>query len=904
MKKQLTGALLLCAASFLPTVASAEELTVPVRWERAKNAARGQFENVAVARDTGKFVFAFTAAQLQEVSAEKGGISVYWNCDNNKMSGRFVKDFGADIQLNISLAERKVDLIFWQDESKRVTRSLNEGNLFLDLRENTLLLVLAADTLKGQEIAERSGLRINLAAPRRQRYDAIAMELDFSDSTLRKEKRVSFPGFRHLPAAFSHSPPDGKGIAVPVRWKCGEENFQSGRFRSIGFFQDETKYVFGFTGPVCRPGASILIYWNCDGDSRTGRFPKSLGVDLQLNVNLEKKNIQAILWENDRSKRQMTLYEDDFLIEETSGVLFLALRAEALKQVKIAEQSYLRVNHAVGNARLDSVEFTLNTAAKDNLFLPERMNFIRFGSKQDVEHKPSVAIPLRGTKKGISVWMCGAERFREEEATPDHAAPVEAFELKGAAGENEYLFFAVETEKPSSGPEVLPAPLRSDSGTEIAPGCLDIRYADYVENDRGERYTDVLLPSAPGRPSRRHFLVLSCRIPRDGKPGIYAGQLPLRINGAHAGTIPVRLEVYGFQLPEKPFFPTAFSVKQSHIAAKFPDRAVRERIYEKMLDQCERLRCGPRLLSTEPKLSLEGKTLKVDWKEYEGKLDRYLQRFSILQITPAQLGSHELFYRWNSLLGKKYKDAGDPEFQSVWAQFVRAYHQWFQAKGILDRSLFIIWDEPYSRWNDIMQSAEIVRRNAPDLPIGIFIDKYSPILEKYIDIWLLPFSGLAKTLASGNPANKRLWLYNSGGMNDFRIRAADLRAFYHLAYRCGIEGYLSSETNMIAQSGFRAGYFFNHYPQHCWMYVSEDGTDVYDSWRQLLINDGLDDFDYLSLYRELREKHGEREPGWLREALPFFRRDGKPEFKMKTIAEWNAVRDRIAREIVRLKQNK
>ena len=291
MRKHLTGALLLCAAMFHFSGASAEELTVPVRWERAKTAARGQLENVAVARDTGKFIFAFTAAQLQEVSAEKGGVSVYWNCDNDKRSGRFAKEFGADIQLNISLAERKVDLIFWQNESKRETRSLNEENLFLNLRENTLLLILAADTLKGQEIAERSSLRINLATPR-QRYDAIAMELDFNDSTLRKDKRVSFPGFRHLPAVFRHSPPDGKGIAVPVRWKCGEENFQPGRFRSIGFFQDETKYVFGFTGPVCKQGASILIYWNCDGDSRTGRFPKSLGVDLHLNVNLVKKTFR------------------------------------------------------------------------------------------------------------------------------------------------------------------------------------------------------------------------------------------------------------------------------------------------------------------------------------------------------------------------------------------------------------------------------------------------------------------------------------------------------------------------------------------------------------------------------------------------------------------------------------
>ena len=84
------------------------------------------------------------------------------------------------------------------------------------------------------------------------------------------------------------------------------------------------------------------------------------------------------------------------------------------------------------------------------------------------------------------------------------------------------------------------------------------------------------------------------------------------------------------------------------------------------------------------------------------------------------------------------------------------------------------------------------------------------------------------------------------------------------------------------------------------MYVSGDGREVYDSWRQLLLSDGLDDFDYLSIYRGLLKKRGESEPEWLAAVLPVFRKDGSVDFKIRTIAEWDAVRDRIAREIVRL----
>ena len=108
---------------------------------------------------------------------------------------------------------------------------------------------------------------------------------------------------------------------------------------------------------------------------------------------------------------------------------------------------------------------------------------------------------------------------------------------------------------------------------------------------------------------------------------------------------------------------------------------------------------------------------------------------------------------------------------------------------------------------------------------------------------------------------------------------------------------------MIAQSGCENGRFFNRYPQHCWMYVSGDGREVCDSWRQLLLSDGIDDFDYLSIYRDLLRKRGEREPEWLTAVLPVFRKDGSVDFKIRTIAGWNAVRDRIAREIVRMQSN-
>lgn len=899
MKSFISFALLL-SVSFLSAGTAGERIAVPLRWERNRTAASCQFEKIGAAEDSGNYVFAFTVAGLPELTAEKGSISVYWNCDGDKMTGRFGKSFGADIQFNIRLSDQSVNAILWENEKECSALSLPRENLHLAVNGNTVLMALRAEALRKLRIADRSMLRVN-AADSRKRRDSIDLEVDF-----RKRGEPVMATFecnspvRDASAAVS-APPPGKGIPVPVCWRR-TENVRPGQFRAIGFAQDKSKYIFGFAGRK-QTGGSILIYWNSDGDRMTGRFPGVLGVDIQFNVNPAERTVLATIWKDDKERRQMTLYEDDFLIEETGGVLFFVLRAEALKQVRVAAESSARVNHTVGTERKDSVEFTLGSGSRTELFLPERLNFIRFGSERNIRRKSAVAVPLRGTPPGVSVWSCGSERFQEQEATPEFSAPVTAFSMKAAAGETEHLFFAVETGQPFSRLELTAGPLKSSSGAVIGTEHQKIRYADFVEDDRGECYTDVLLPAFPGRAVKRQFTVFTCRVPRNAKPGVYTGELRLTINGNPAGTVPVQLEVYGFQLPEKPLLSTAFSVKQSHIRARFSDSETARRVYEKMLDQCARLRYGPRLLGVEPRFSLSGGQLQIDWSGHEKALEDYFQRFSVTQITPAQLGSHDVFFRWNSLLHKNYKDTGDPEFQSVWTQFVRQFYSRFRQNGYLNKILFIIWDEPYSCWNDIIRAVQVVRRNAPDLPVGIFIDKYEPLLENYIDIWLVPFSGLAGMRTDPKLAEKRVWLYNSGGVRNFRLPAADLRGFYLLAYRYKIEGFLSSEINMIAQSGCENGRFFNRYPQHCWMYVSGDGREVCDSWRQLLLSDGIDDFDYLSIYRNLLRKRGEREPEWLTAVLPVFRKDGSVDFKIRTIAGWNAVRDRIAREIVRMQSN-
>ncbi|MBQ6472197.1 MAG: hypothetical protein IJJ33_09450, partial [Victivallales bacterium] len=346
---------------------------------------------------------------------------------------------------------------------------------------------------------------------------------------------------------------------------------------------------------------------------------------------------------------------------------------------------------------------------------------------------------------------------------------------------------------------------------------------------------------------------------------------------------------FGFEMPEKPRFLTAFAIKRSYLMSHGWTAQRRSQVYQALLDQCERMRYGPRLLGSDPICSLENGLLKIDWSPVDDVLPSYFRRFDVSQIVPAQLGSHDKFVRWNSLLGMNYQGADDLEFQHVWVQFIQQYMTHFRQKGLLDKMLFIIWDEPYApQYHDIRVAAEIVRREAPGLPIGLFIAQYAEALADYIDIWLVAEDGIAD-LCAKLPPGKRKWLYNSGGLNNFRIGAADMRGYYLLAFRQGIEGFLFSESNHVDLCLEKDGRFHNLYPQHCWCYVTQDGSKVYDSWRQLLVQSGIDDYDYLAL---LQEKQGSL-PDWLTDILPGFR-EGRPDFRLRTAAEWNILRVRIA----------
>lgn len=702
-------------------------------------------------------------------------------------------------------------------------------------------------------------------------------------------------------SAFAAAPAAETLVHVPVIWQ--RPNAGEFQITQAGFFRDAQKYVFAFKinnlKQILSGKANAGLYWNCDGDRKSGRFPNSQGIDVQFNIDLKVRRIVIVRWLGARDRHYMTLYEDDYLVENNEDVLYIALRRPALSQLTIKDPSEFLLQLSHQGKRTQRVFCRINPKVPPKGLMEPPLKFTRFGAMKSSRIKQRMAFPVSRKKAASVVWDCRSERFSADEKTPAFSAPLPALQLKAARGETGSVFFAVETASPFSALKITPLQLTCGKKS-ISAKVQKIQYADYIANDRGTLFTDILFDSFPGKKVKRQFAVWHVAVPRDAAPGVYKGKLQLQINGKQDRPIPVELRVYNFALPKFPAMRSAFSVKNGHISARFPDSRIRKQIYNTMVSRAAAFRFGPRLPGTDPRFKLDSKgKLHIDWSGFDARAKYLIGTLGVntLQLPPGQLGSHDKFIRWNSILKKNYKNTADPEFQSVYKQYVRAYADHIKKLGIADKMLFVVWDEPYGL-EEPLKGARLVREAAPEIPIGIFIDRYEPSAGNEIDIWLTTLQNVAKTLKGAK--GKRVWLYNSNGVNNFRIPAADLRSFFFLADRHGIEGFLSSEINVISKTGIKNGTFFNHYPQHCLFYVSEDGKKVYDSWRLVLLRQGFNDYDYLSIYRKLLAAKGKNVPAWLTEAEPDFDASGLPDFKIMTTAELDRLKERVAAEIEKL----
>jgi hypothetical protein len=97
-------------------------------------------------------------------------------------------------------------------------------------------------------------------------------------------------------------------VKVPVYYQR-KGNVKDFQIAKAGYLKDKDQYVFAFEiknlAAFVKGDSSLALYWICDGDKNTGRYPGRQGVDLQFNLNLKRNTLQIIRWQDDKVRTNL-----------------------------------------------------------------------------------------------------------------------------------------------------------------------------------------------------------------------------------------------------------------------------------------------------------------------------------------------------------------------------------------------------------------------------------------------------------------------------------------------------------------------------------------------------------------------------------------------------------------------
>jgi outer membrane protein assembly factor BamB len=376
-------------------------------------------------------------------------------------------------------------------------------------------------------------------------------------------------------------------------------------------------------------------------------------------------------------------------------------------------------------------------------------------------------------------------------------------------------------------------------------------YNWYVEK-RGF-YPDVLFPAEPfdvpaDQDAQPYFVTVRAR--ENTVPGDYRAAVVFQAEGCAPVTTPLKIHVWDFSISKETHLKTSLWINEGYIQRfyKYQGRTpfeVRKRYYDYQLEH----RTGPLMA-----LPYGGGSVLEDF-------DYVLSH-----------GQNNFFVH---VPGYIAESARAPE-----AEKLRAIHELIKAKGWNDRALFYSRDEvAVMARHEIPQVVEMnnwTRSIVPDWPR---LETSAPEQSLFgaVDIWCPTIDSFdPAVLAQRRAKGDRLWFYTVWGRPGIMIEfpATDHRLMFWQCWKYGAEGFLYWGTthwdlNVTTERRWPDIPWipYNRQPGHngCGylIYPGPNGMPL-GSLRFELVRDGIEDFEYLYLLRQLLAAAGERVPAQLR----------------------------------------
>ena len=483
--------------------------------------------------------------------------------------------------------------------------------------------------------------------------------------------------------------------------------------------------------------------------------------------------------------------------------------------------------------------------------------------------------------------------------------------IRAARNEAEAAQLVVRPRRPLNGLTARASDLTGPQGAHIPADRIDLLRVHYVPVAQpsdptgvADLWPDPLPPlrepiDIPGNANQPLWVRVD--VPEDAAPGIYSGTIHLEAE-AYVIDLPLKIEVYDFTLPRRATCTTAFGFSFNNVVGYHGLETDEQK--RAVLDLYLKNYSAHRISPYNP---APMDPFHIDWNELEPKFDfsawdaamtRAIDElgFNSFRLPIQGLGSGTFHARREPEL------IGYSEDTSEYRQALRAYlqtlEQHLREKGWLDEAYVYWFDEPAPRdYEFVMNGFRKLRDNAPDIN-RMLTEQVEPELVGGPNIWC-PVSDSfdPQNSARRMEAGDSFWWYVCTGPKApyaglfIDHPGTELRVWLWQTWQRGIEGILVWQSNYWTSAaaypnrlqnpyedpmGWTSGYSTPAGVRRAW--GNGDGRFVYppaaaaagsperpvlegpvDSIRWEMLRDGVEDYEYFAILRNLLEERDDLE---------------------------------------------
>ncbi len=291
-------------------------------------------------------------------------LSIYFDTDNNIVTGRFPRSSGYDYQINVNVRLGTLDMMTWPN-GKQSPIPAKRSDYAVSKVGNVLFVCIPKSKIPGVTFASvfRMNARFAVGGKGFGMKPFVAIDAQKSAGVLAEKfvvpatmKGQSKPRSASKPAAAATTAPVDEatkfttGVQVPAFYKDAAAS-DAYSVTQLGFYQDGDRIVFAVEVKDLAALAKnskpyMSVYFDTDNNIVTGRFPRSSGYDYQLNINVRLGSLDMMTW-SDGKQTPLPAKRSEYAVSKVGNVIFVCIPKSKIPGVTFAQVFRMNVRFSV-----------------------------------------------------------------------------------------------------------------------------------------------------------------------------------------------------------------------------------------------------------------------------------------------------------------------------------------------------------------------------------------------------------------------------------------------------------------------------------------------------------------------------------------------------------------------------